>query len=386
MKKQISLSVAILLACGAGYAVLSTLKPEYDDQAESEFAYSAKVQTLRANNHEIKIPISGTVKAAHTYKFLSNVEGNINTINPTLIKGAKFNEGDVLFTIDAQQYLLEQEKATAELNIASSNLEKAEAKSKAGILAWNLNKELEEKLNQQKTNNNDSYKLATGLIDVEIQENTLDSTIANVALSDIDVERTQFKAPCNGVVITEDVALNQFVQVADNLMTYACTDYFYLQSDINSNKLNLLEFDENKNIISHGLVYNIDNSLTKYTYKTSVISLLANVDDFAKMATLLLKVEEPFQYNIPLFINSFVKGYVVSKNFENTFKIKRSSLRNNSTVWLLDNTNKLKITPVNVAFSDTDYVYINQGLANGDRLITTKIPSAVNGIKINVYE
>ena len=386
MKKQLSLSVAILLACGAGYAVLSTLKPEYDDQAETDFAYSAKVQTLRSNNHEIQIPISGTVSPAHTYKFLANVEGNINTINPSLINGATFAEGDILFTIDAQQYLLEQEKATAELNIASSNLEKAEATSKAGILAWNLNKQLEEKINLEKSNNDESYKLATGLIDVEIQENTLDSSIANVALSDIDVQRTQFKAPCNGVVLNEDVALNQFVQVADNLMTYACTDYFYLKSDINSNKLALLDFDENKKIISSGLVYNIDNSLTKYTYKTSVISLLANVDDIAKMATLLLKVEQPFKYDIPLFINSFVKGYVVSKKFENTFKIKRSSLRNNSSVWLLDNKNNLKIQQVNIAFSDTDYIYIDQGLANGDRLITTKIPAAVNGIKINVYE
>ncbi|HAG52983.1 MAG TPA: hypothetical protein DCL21_04260 [Alphaproteobacteria bacterium] len=384
--KQLIITSAILAGSVIGFVILKESRPIIHKKEAKELSYLVKIDTLRANNESIVIPVSGEIKAAHEYFITAEVKGKVDNVSGKLIAGAKFGKDELLFTVDPREYMAELEKAHAGLNIAQYDLDLAEGKAKAGIFAWEIqNKGLSEQDKQERINSKE-YSLSTGLVDKDKQEESLTSAVSHLTLKELDIERTEFRAPCNGVVLSENVELGQLVNVGDSPVKFVCTDYFYLESDIISNKLQYLQFNQDSEIDSDVIVYNTDSGLEKYGYKGKILSFIPQVSQSGRVARSLIKVFEPMQYDIPLFIGSFVEGTVEGKVLENVFKLKYSSLRNNSTVWLVDNNNRMKIVKVNVVFSDREYVYVDSGIKNGDRVVTSKVPTAVNGLKLEINE
>lgn len=383
--KQLLITIIILVVSVIGFIILKNSRPEINKKEVKELSYLVKVDTLRAADEHIDIPLSGEIKAAHEYTIVSEVKGKVDVLSEKLIKGEYFAKGELLFTIDSKEYIAELEKAYADFNIAKYNLDLAEGKAKAGVFAWDLqNKNLSKNLKEERYNTKE-YLLSTGLIEKEKEKENLTSASSDLKLKEFDIEKTEFLAPCNGVILSENIEINQLVNVGDTALKFVCTDYYYLESDIISNKLQFLNFTNNK-VSSEVILYNTDKGLEKNGYKGEFLNFIPEVSATGKVTKVLIKVFNPMQHNIPLFIGSFVEGSAKGKVLKDVFKIKHSSLRNNNTVWVVNNKNRMKIVKVNIAFLDKDYAYIDSGLENGDRVVTSKVPTALNGLKLEINE
>ena len=381
--KKVLLPVSILAGSLAVFYIFEAARPSIEEKQAVELSYLAKVQAVELADEQINIPISGVVKPAHEYNILSQVEGKVINLADNLIVGSKFNKGEFLFTLDSREYDEKLSKASADLSIAEYDLQIATGKAESGKFAWDIENSSKTKAELEELKLSKNYTLATGLVEQNKQEEVLNSSLSEVALTELDVEKTEFMAPCNGVVLTENVEHGQVLQAGSTALTYACTDYFYVTSDIISTKLGFLNFDNNK-ITNDVIVYSIDKSLQHNGYEGQVLNFIPSLTQTGKLSSLLIKVLNPMQYDIPLFIGSFVKGTVKGKTLYNVYKAPYQALRNNNTMWVADNQNRLKIVNVNVAFTDKDYVYIDNGLKNGERIVVSKLPTAINGLKLEI--
>jgi hypothetical protein len=66
------------------------------------------------------------------------------------------------------------------------------------------------------------------------------------------------------------------------------------------------------------------------------------------------------------------------------FPVKRSHLRDNDTVWIMNDAGQLDIRRVQIAFRGPDQVYVTKGLAENEQLVVTDIAAPVQGMPLRV--
>ncbi|MBC7196068.1 MAG: hypothetical protein H5U39_02305, partial [Deferribacterales bacterium] len=93
-------------------------------------------------------------------------------------------------------------------------------------------------------------------------------------------------------------------------------------------------------------------------------------------------VESPFDNpSNPLLINNKVKVVFEGITLKNVFKVKTEYIRDNNKIYIFKD-NKLKISNVKIVYSDENYSYVESGLANSDKIVTTNIPNAIEGLML----
>ena len=69
---------------------------------------------------------------------------------------------------------------------------------------------------------------------------------------------------------------------------------------------------------------------------------------------------------------------------DDVFVLPRKALRENSMVWLVDNEDRMRIRPVEIVRFEQDEVFISKGLADGERVVTTNLSGAAEGMSLRV--
>ena len=130
------------------------------------------------------------------------------------------------------------------------------------------------------------------------------------------------------------------------------------------------------------------------TRKIDRTQKLVNAGD--AMAKILVEVRDPLHLRgdqnnrLPLLIGEYVRLEIEGRTLENVFKIPRTALRDNDTLWLAtsDMTSGMtsgmtldirKVTPI---WKDSMTVVLQDGLNSGDQLIVSDLPAPVAGMKI----
>lgn len=84
-------------------------------------------------------------------------------------------------------------------------------------------------------------------------------------------------------------------------------------------------------------------------------------------------------------IGSFVESHIQGHELENVVRLNRDYLRNDDTVWVMED-NELDIRDVNVVFRDAEYAYIDSGLKQNDRVVTTNLSTVTDGAPLRLEE
>lgn len=83
-------------------------------------------------------------------------------------------------------------------------------------------------------------------------------------------------------------------------------------------------------------------------------------------------------------MGSYVSAEIEGRTLKSVYPIKRSHLRDDDTVWLLNDTGQLEIRNVKIVFRDSDHVYIDEGLTENEKLIATDIATPVEGMPLRI--
>jgi len=122
-----------------------------------------------------------------------------------------------------------------------------------------------------------------------------------------------------------------------------------------------------------------------------VLRLYGELETQGQMARLLVVVDDPFclkpkNHDQPkLLMGSIVSVEMQGRTLPSVFPVKRSHLRDNDTVWIM-NSGELHIRPVKIVFSGADQVYVSEGLAENEQLVVTDIAAPVAGMPLRVAQ
>ena len=233
--------------------------------------------------------------------------------------------------------------------------------------------------------------------------------------------KSNLKAPFNGVVQTKNVDLGQFVNPGAQLATLLGSDQAEIVIDLPMGRMGWLPQSNNSN--DQGNQYHIPAivSLTGInsapTHKAIIKRHLLELTPRGMMVQLIAEVDDPFQMknnsrsknpqnsetinlternkdkleisvnrqviNIPLFLGAFVDVVIPGRQLENVVHIPAKALRDRDTVWIASQ-GEIQVRTVKIAHVDFDDVYLSGGIRIGEKIITSPVKGAANGMKVQL--
>ncbi|MCP4658069.1 MAG: HlyD family efflux transporter periplasmic adaptor subunit, partial [bacterium] len=124
-----------------------------------------------------------------------------------------------------------------------------------------------------------------------------------------------------------------------------------------------------------------------------VVRLLGDLDPRGRMAQLIVSVEDPLALEkdsdtprMPLLLGSYVSVEIPGREIADVYKVPRVALHDGSRVWLMAQDGSLDIRDVRVIWREDDAVYVQQGLTDGERIITSRIAAPVQGMRLKMTD
>lgn len=324
----------------------------------------------------LHIPGQGTVIPVQLARIIPEVAGKIVFISPSLVKGGHFSKGDTLLKIDPQDYRLAFASAKASLKEAQSNLLQIKETSKQAYFEWQLahpEKELT------------PPPLAIKLPQLQAARAALKAAQSEVEKARLNLSRTVIKAPFSGFIQEKNVDLGQYVTPTQNLATLYGEDEVEVQVPLSlatTQNLRLPGFNMPTRTLGSLAIIRSEELHAQWTGR--IVRSAAHVDEQTRMLDVYVRIKKPYQHTPPLAIGLFVDVEFKGPLLANACHIPASALHSNNTVWIVGPKNKIQIRRVSVAQRLPEQVLIANGLANGDRVITTPLAEVRTGLEVRI--
>ncbi|MCD6580886.1 MAG: efflux RND transporter periplasmic adaptor subunit [Desulfuromusa sp.] len=371
---KIILPLLILIIGFAGFNMMGKLKKTPQRQRPPQLGILVDVIELKAITHRVKVHATGTVQAEQEIALVPEISGKVTWVSPQLVSGGLFKKGETLLKMETIDFELATEKARAEIAQVQVALATEHERAKVALAEW------------QRIDIIDKGKpgpLVTREIQLQQQQANLAAAKANLQQTQVNLRRTELKAPFNGRIRQEQVDLGQYLRAGISIGNFAGTDRAEIHIPLPASELTWLIIPSatQKNGSSVTIRLPDDN---KTSWQGQLIRSLGEIDPNSRMATVIVRVEDPYQLkkslNQPtlpngLFVNIELRG----EEFLNIISIPRKALHSGDLVWLADGENRLNLRPVEVLRREKQRILIKSGVQAGEKLILTALSGAAEG-------
>ncbi len=380
--KKIILNIVasvLILAIGGGIVkFFLTSAPKAEKQKPSTSGLLIETTTLKPRDYDVIVTSVGTVEAAQKTTLSAKVSGKIIRTNPSFIPGGIVKKGDILAQVDPSDYEASLSQIKAQLSSAKASLQielgqQASALKElelSGINAQGLNRSLmlrEPQLAQAKA--------------------TVENLEASLIIAQNNVRESAITAPYTGVITKKSAELGSFITSQSSVAEMVSTDAFWVYTTIPTPYFGFLETLSAKELFALEVV--LERHGKPLLLKANIIKLLPELDAITKQARLIVAISDPLglQRSKELAPQTLLLGdtlhvKIKAKHFDAILALPAPFLRANNTVWVMNAEQKLSIKPVEVLIKDDHYAIISKGLAPEDKIITTYLSTAVEGMDV----
>lgn len=369
---------ALFLALGIGFAVYLLKTPlRAKRQAVEKVAQRVAVYEVRRGPTSVRIDLMGLVKPSREITLMPEVSGVIEEVCPEWMPGGFVRKGQTLVRIDPRDYQVAVKLRQSELAAAQLALTLEQAAQKVARSEYELLGDIV-----------DSHERSLVLREPHLQKAQEAVAGAQAALEKalLDVQRCQLSAPFDAVIGNKFADVGARVSAGMALATLMATDLFWVEAQVPVDQVPWIEISPDRANASIASIFLGE----QYLCEGWVSSLQGQLEPSGRMAQILISVPDPLGLNrslpVPLFAGSYVRVVVEGKRLENVVELPRALLRQGQAVWIADPQNILRIIPVRVVVGLRQIVYIDQGLEDGQRVIATFLPTAVEGMPITIVD
>jgi RND family efflux transporter MFP subunit len=354
------------------------------EQVEPVPPLAQVVEAVRSTER-VTIVAMGTVVPAKRVVLQSEVSGRIVEQSSQLLPGGLFRKDDIILQIDPRDYetAVKQQEAAVEQARLEVQLEKGRQ-----VIAEREWKLLEEDIALDQASQN----LALRKPQQKNAKAMLDAAESALEQARLQLERTTVYAPFNAVVQEEFVDEGQLVSPQTQLATLIGTDRFWVQVSIPVDRLGWLSFSgtEGSRESKVRVIQEVTGEVS-IERSARLVRLLGDLDPVGRMARVLVEIDDPLGLNskknperIPLMLGAYVRVEIEGKMVEQVFLLPRTAIREGDQVWIADGEDRLAVRPVEVFWRSKDTVLIQNGLREGDRVVTNSIPLPIPNMRLRV--
>jgi RND family efflux transporter MFP subunit len=358
--------------------------PKAKPRAKTRNAVLVDVRAIELGPNTTSVSIMGTVKPQREVALKPRVSGEIIKVSDKLIPGGRFNKGEELLAIDPSDYQLVVRQLASEVARVESDMQVELGRQRVAQKEYEL---LGESVSEvEKT-------LILREPQLENNRALLEGAKARLEQAQLDLKRTSVRAPFNAVVMSREVNLGTRVSPSTTLTTLVGSDSYWVEAPIPASQLQWISIgQEDKNSGSSVHIYDSVAWGPSRSRSGQLVGLTAMVEENGRMAKLLAEIPDPLSLQPTsseqpkLLLGSYVRVEIAGKLLPKAAAIERDLIHNGDQLWIMDEEGRLDIRTVEIAFRGQDQVLVTGGVSHGEKLITTNLPSPVQGMTLRLKE
>ena len=353
-------------------------KPKPQRQRPAQMAPLVEVQQVHAGAHQVNVQVNGTVIPAQEVTLQPQATGRVIEIHPHFVEGGLVREGDVLVRIEPKDYELAIVSQEAQIEATRYELKAEQGQQDVAQREWEL-------LGMQDDASALDKELALRQPQFRQKQAALRAAEAGLEKARLDLERAVIKAPCNAVILEAGVEVGDMASPQTLLAVLVGTDAYWVRVSIAVDKLKWVVLPRAGG--EPGSAVRIYGA-TGAAREGRLLSLLGDLEPEARMARLLVEVQDPLGLEIdgapaPLLLGEYIRAEILGPTVDNVVKLPREALRDGDQLWLAAADDTLQITQPDIVWTDTQHALL-RGLEEGARVILSDVATPVNGMPVQV--
>lgn len=381
---QLVLAAAIVAGAAFGASTLVNSAPTAGRQAVERGATLAEVVAVERTREQVTVEAAGTVMPWREVELRPRVQGAVIEVSPALERGGIVSEGQVLLNIDPADYELaiRQARSTLAQAQASKTLEsgsKEVARREYALLGGTVGDE----------------DPALVLREPQMAQATavVSGARAQLDRAKLDKERTQIVAPFDAVVRTRGVSLGDLVGTTTTIASLVDTSTWWIEVLVPVAELRWLEIPSQPGEAASQVRVSDTAAWGPGIFRRGhVVRLAPDLEEQGRLARLLVAVDDPLSLSPAnageprLLLGAWVEVAIEGRTVDDVVALDRALLRDGGQVWVLTAEGALEVRDVVLAWAGTDSVLVSDGLASGDRVVSSALPAAVPGMRLRLAD
>jgi RND family efflux transporter MFP subunit len=405
----------VLIAAGVAFTYwLITNKPRVERRTQEVKAAFVETVSAQPGEHRAVVTAFGTVEPARSVTVQTQVNGVVTRQHAHLIAGGLIREGEPLLQLDEREFELAVDDAEAAVTRAEFEVKVEMGRQVIAQREWEL-------LDQTIRTDELGRELALRKPHLQEKQAAVAAAQARVQRAKLDLERAAVMAPMNAVVIDESVEVGQFVRAQNPVATLAGTDAFELRVSVPLDELRWVRFPRGEGVSDFGISdfrfdegsrhsqignHEIENRKSLGSSVTviqelgdgarvertgRVVRRLGELDPAGRMARVVVAVDDPlaldaYKGEAALLLNAYVRVQIEGPVMDDVYELPRAALREQGRVWVMGADDRLQYRPVKVVLGRAETVIVRGELRPGDRVVTTNLATAVEGMLLRAAE
>ncbi len=360
------LVISVVLA----FLMIKNKSVAVSEDVEIDIPY-VKTMMLLPQTVNASIASQGVISPESALTLLSELNSKVDWISPSMETGASFSKGDTLLILDKRDY--ELALITAESNVlnAEVNLEREKAESDLASKEW------------KRVGAGAGSDLALRKPQLAQAKATLAAAQATLERAQRNLKRTVFIAPFDGRVRTKNVDPGATIFPGTALGNIYATESFEVRLPIADQDVPFTGLDFNGRQIPEDKQLDVKFSLGNSNLKGKVVRAEAEVDPMTRMLSIVARIDNTpsISSSNPIAVGQFVQATIYGIEIPEIVVLPRTAVRDEG-VWVVDTSMILYNRPVDVLRYENEFALIGEGIEPGDRLLTSRLSSLVNGLKV----
>ncbi len=373
----------IVVVVGAAIAVwMMQSGPEAKPRAKVRNAVMVDVRPVEFGPQTTTISVMGTVKPQHEVALKPQVSGEIIKISDNLIPGGRFAQNEELLIIDPSDYELAVKQIASEVARAEADMQLELGRQRVAKKEYELLGE---------TVSSEEHALMLRVPQLESSRAVLEGTKARLEQAQLNLNRATVKAPFNAVVMSREINRGTRVTPSTTLATLVGSDSYWIEAPIPASQLKWISTGQQGDASGSSVrIYDTSAWGPDSSRSGQLIGLTAMVEENGRMAKLLAEVSDPLALKSAtakqpkLLLGSYVRVDIEGKILPQVATVERDLVHDGDQLWIMDEDGRLDIRSVEIAFRGQDHVLVSDGIHAGERLITTNLPSPVQGMTLRL--
>ena len=380
MKKLLKIiaPVLVLVVSIGVVSALSAAKPAPEKKEETQRLISLYVDEVKSDMVTISVQTQGEVRAKTEIDLIPQVSGRIVGISESFAEGAEFDPGETLIKIDDTNYKLAVIRAEARVAGAQVAIQRELANAKIKKEHW-LDKRTEGEPSAYALNKPQVMEAEALLLAAE----------ADLKEARLNVARTEIHVPFLGHVLEKNVGIGQYVTAGTNLGRVFSTDTVEIRlplTDAQLEELNLPMGFMADAFNAPVVQFSAHVGNREHFWTGRIVRTHASVDRQTRLIYAIAEVQDSYglgsDNGAPMAVGMFVNADIEGVNSQSALVLPRLALRNANKVYVINDENRLEIRTVEVLSTSKDIVLVTAGVEIGDKVVTSTIPAAVDGMEV----
>ena len=364
-------SIGIVQALGAA-------KPQPEKKAESQRLISLYVDEVTSDTVTISVQTQGEVRPKTEIDLIPQVSGRIVGISEAFAEGAEFGPGETLVKIDDTNYKLAVVRAEAKVAEAQVAVQRELANAKIKKEHW---------LDKRNAGEPTPYALNKPQV-MEVEAKLL-AAEADLKEAKLNVARTEINVPFLGRVREKNIGIGQYVTAGMPLGRVFSTETVEIRLPLTDSQMAELNLPMgfmadafNAPIVQ----FSAQVGNKQHSWNGRIVRTHASVDQQTRLIYAIAEVEDPYglgaDNGMPMAVGMFVHADIAGVNSQSAMVLPRLALRNANKVYVINDENRLEIRTVEILSTSTETVLVSTGVEVGDKVVTSTIPAAVDGMEV----